>query len=173
MRPVRLVVLASSHKYDIDDFFVGIGDINSSFLPKVDPSSALMGGKPPTSSLPASVSDNDPSIPSSPASSSTAVEETDTDEPSKTRMLEENSAVLEAQVETRQLAKMQEQLQDSATSETKPENGTSNEVADTSKPVRKALLRNDDIELTRVKKASLLAHLLLSVSSWSPSLAPR
>ncbi|KAI0319033.1 hypothetical protein OF83DRAFT_1241216 [Amylostereum chailletii] len=152
------------------DFFVGIGDINSSFLPKVDPSSALMAapspssGPSPTTTAPSS-STRTPtpptSAPDSPASSETAVDA----ELSPTQMLEENSAALEAQVEERPLAKMQEQLQDdaaaaaaaavpptSASEPRKDEDGENAEKPDSLKPARKALLRNDDTELVRVKR---------------------
>ncbi|KAK0466334.1 uncharacterized protein EV420DRAFT_1511138 [Desarmillaria tabescens] len=95
------------------DFFVGIGDINSAFLPKV-PSSAL-------------------------ASSSTQA------------LITQNSIALEAQVEGRPLAKMQEQLADSDDTAKEKEVSPTHDHKQTSHH-KKALLKSQDNELERVLK---------------------
>ena len=81
-------------------------------------------------------------------------------------MIARNSLALEAQVEERPLAKLQEELQEAAngelTSETPANHSASSETENTSKPPeapdekhhRKALLKNDDTELQRVKRVS-------------------
>ena len=81
-------------------------------------------------------------------------------------MIARNSLVLEAQVEERPLAKLQEELQEAAdgelASETPASHSAPGESEDTSKPPeapgekhhRKALLRNDDTELQRVQRVS-------------------
>ncbi|KAF5375137.1 hypothetical protein D9758_000554 [Tetrapyrgos nigripes] len=145
------------------DFFVGIGDINSSFLPKVEP---LTASVPPSST---------------PSSKSTAEAPPDIQTPEGVErtqleakaMLTENSMVLEAQVESRPLAKKQEELQDSssansttaeppaapAASAAAESSETEEKPKDEDKPTtpmtktpRKALLKNDDLELERVFK---------------------
>ena len=143
-----------------DDFFVGIGDINSAFLPKIDPFSAVV----PSDRTP-------PPAPSSPtlsdASSDTLVSSSSQDDPgvstleaeekaealNKT-MITQNSLALEAQVEQRPLARKQEELQESASDEPAPEQPSAPAAARTEKEAppkekhaRKALLRNDDVEL--------------------------
>jgi RNA polymerase II subunit A-like phosphatase len=153
-----------------DDFFVGIGDINSTFLPKVEP---LLT----TPTLP-------PSLQPSPEESSTrptsletqsSPEETQKAELVKDAMLTQNELALEAQLEERPLAKKQEELLVTPTGD---QNGQQQEVggeeedkkppdpsppslletqsgAVDSKPAkvpRKALLKNDDVELQRVTK---------------------
>ncbi|KAJ6623178.1 hypothetical protein B0H10DRAFT_2011552 [Mycena sp. CBHHK59/15] len=160
------------------DFFVGIGDINSAFLPKIEPLAPTVpppaplpsGSKestltaassdPPPSSDPAQVT---PSLPQpvSPLEAARA-------ELTEKAMLTQNSIALEAQVEERPLAKKQEELQvasdeasaapgaagsagesEAAASETeKP--GSKTPAPE--KPHRKALLKNDDNELQRLGK---------------------
>ncbi|KAI0026888.1 hypothetical protein K488DRAFT_64041 [Vararia minispora EC-137] len=140
------------------DFFVGIGDINSAFLPKIDPSSAIMSSATPPPTTP---EDEPPSASSSPAST------TDPHSPASTTILsvtdesvlvKQNEAALEAQVEERPLAKLQEELTESMPAE-QPASVESNEASAAPrmkspqpKPARKALLKNDDTELQRVKK---------------------
>jgi len=111
----------------VDDFFVGIGDINSTFLPKVDPltpsvppQSSPPPTNPPPPSLPALSPDSlTPTPPTSEISSETAIHEaspalveSDDEELEKSTMLTRNSIALEAQVEQRPLAKKQEELEE-------------------------------------------------------------
>jgi RNA polymerase II subunit A-like phosphatase len=81
-------------------------------------------------------------------------------------MIARNSLALEAQVEERPLAKLQEELQEAAdgqlASESLGSNTSGQSEKNTSKPSeapgehhhRKALLKNDDIELQRIKRVS-------------------
>ena len=160
----------------IDDFFVGIGDINSAFLPKIQPLAPVIpppmtadpDGPEPTVAEPDAEDDDDSDLeddlldseaPSSPAG------ENDLAELEKDEMLTRNTLALEAQFEERPLAKEQEKLQktaEEATDKTEqnpsaaepPQNGDAPSDAEQKKekPVRKALLKNDDTELERVKK---------------------
>ncbi|ESK92148.1 rna polymerase ii ctd phosphatase [Moniliophthora roreri MCA 2997] len=150
------------------DFFVGIGDINSAFLPKLEPLTAAT---------------SPPSTPSSTSTTSTKVggltpepvgePPDESPQTSKEAMITRNSLALEAQVEERPLAKRQEALQDpSKGSQPKPNdqavadpssttssgaegNKEQVESAAEAKPEkipRKALLKNDDTELDRINK---------------------
>lgn len=138
------------------DFFVGIGDINSAFLPKVEllapavPSPSL--AKPP--SPPVSDTEASSLEPSTP-------EEREKAEMESKAMLTQNSMALEAQVEERPLAKKQEALLESdGTGSTTPPGDPSPkhpksdmkaaESPKVEKVQRKALLKNDDVELQRV-----------------------
>ncbi|KAG7452156.1 uncharacterized protein BT62DRAFT_926376 [Guyanagaster necrorhizus] len=95
------------------DFFVGIGDINSAFLPKVTTSNLM---------------------------------------PSSTQaLITQNSIALEAQVEERPLARMQEQLTDSDDSAKDKEVSPKPDHEHTSHR-KKALLKSQDNELERVAK---------------------
>jgi RNA polymerase II subunit A C-terminal domain phosphatase len=159
-----------------DDFFVGIGDINSTFLPKLDPSTStvpqtspatpgqqpqtVLGSTLPTSSPSPSSDDSQ----SSTISTSSADEEVDTEILQK-EMIARNSLALEAQVEERPLAKLQEELQEAANDQLEsesPASSVSGQSENTSKPSetpgekhhRKALLKNDDVELRRIKRVS-------------------
>ncbi|KAJ7492115.1 hypothetical protein FB451DRAFT_1077957 [Mycena latifolia] len=151
------------------DFFVGIGDINSAFLPKIEPltpatppapavpkasAAADLPADSPPSADPAQVN---PSLPA-PVSPTEAAQA----ELTEKAMLTQNSIALEAQVEERPLAKKQEELQvasaespavggsQTATNETQVPNSTS---LAPEKPQRKAaLLKNDDNELQRLGK---------------------
>jgi RNA polymerase II subunit A-like phosphatase len=81
-------------------------------------------------------------------------------------MIARNSLALEAQVEERPLAKLQEELQEAADGQLASESlgsSTSGQSENTSKLSeapgekhhhRKALLKNDDIELQRIKRVS-------------------
>jgi RNA polymerase II subunit A C-terminal domain phosphatase len=81
-------------------------------------------------------------------------------------MIARNSLALEAQVEERPLAKLQEELQEAANDQLeseRPASSTSSQSENTSKPSetpgekphhRKALLKNDDVELQRIKRVS-------------------
>ena len=140
-------------------------------MPKIDPFSAVV----PSDRTP-------PPAPSSPtlsdASSDTLVSSSSQDDPgvstleaeekaealNKT-MITQNSLALEAQVEQRPLARKQEELQESASDEPAPEQPSAPAAARTEKEAppkekhaRKALLRNDDVELQRVAKVRLAAH---------------
>ncbi|KAK7465542.1 CTD phosphatase Fcp1 [Stygiomarasmius scandens] len=141
------------------DFFVGIGDINSTFLPKIEP---LTASTPPPSTPTTSSSDSSSSL----AVPSGDVERTQLEANAK---LTENSLALEAQVEARPLAKKQEELQGAPAAENSsnpdetpvkqddqlPAATKEKEEAKSTTPTktpRKALLRNDDAELDRVYK---------------------
>jgi RNA polymerase II subunit A-like phosphatase len=85
-----------------------------------------------------------------------------------TAMLTQNNLVLEAQLEERPLAKKQEELQDtsieSGQKSTAPEGSGSSDDGESThtdtiksdKTVRKALLKNDDVELERVSRVSCI-----------------
>lgn len=171
------------HPVLVDDFFVGIGDINSAFLPKVNP---LTPSVPPPSDPTASPPPSLPLTPLPPTppsvsgvSSETVIQESSptlvesNDEELETRtMLKRNSIALEAQVEERPLAKKQEELDEQEQNEEtqnqpcdvlKPD-GKESEAAEVKTDVApqpaphkhpvKPLLRNDDYELLRVKSVS-------------------
>ncbi|KAI6136444.1 hypothetical protein F5141DRAFT_1185414 [Pisolithus sp. B1] len=134
------------------DFFVGIGDINSAFLPKVDP----LGSACKTATTPALGESVVPTVSPSPLSQPEEIEQAERE---CKAMLTRNSLALEAQVEERPLAKKQEELQTASnqTGETDSEKTPSESLSpppshDHSKSIspRKALLKNDDIELKRV-----------------------
>lgn len=161
----------------LDDFFVGIGDINSAFLPKVDPSTASLGvpttvesNAPPSDEVPserAALPSPDASptstlSPLSDISDETAVDSPDEGQSVKTEMISQNALALEAQVEERPLAKKQEQLEsddDASEDATAALDKTSADPThsdtpsdDHAKPKhhKRALLKNDDEELTRL-----------------------
>ena len=82
-------------------------------------------------------------------------------------MIARNSLALEAQVEERPLAKLQEELQEAADDQLEsesPASSASSQSENTLKPPetpgekhhhhRKALLKNDDVELQRIKRVS-------------------
>ncbi len=183
----------TAHEYDgtlsdtssEDDFFVGIGDINSAFLPKLQPlvpvippppapTTADPSGPEPTGLLPDADDDDDDE--DSDLEEEDLLESTD-NSPSNTQedevaslqqdeMLNQNTLALEAQFEERPLAKKQEELQHETADEAAkdgeepspetaaPQNGDAAHAPEhrKEKPVRKALLKNDDSELVRVKK---------------------
>ncbi|THV06613.1 hypothetical protein K435DRAFT_815972 [Dendrothele bispora CBS 962.96] len=145
------------------DFFVGIGDINSTFLPKIEPLTAST----PSPSTP-TVSSSD-SLPLATPETTTPEDVERTAFEAKAK-LTENSLALEAQVEARPLAKKQEELQsdpvtdsltksdeivtENVTEQPSTETKEKEEVQSTipTKTPRKALLKNDDTELVRVYK---------------------
>lgn len=170
----------------VDDFFVGIGDINSAFLPKITPFAPSIPSQPPSpsfdpvtppphSSSPTSTSPTPSTV--SELSSETAIHETsptlvgsDDEELENRTMLTRNSIALEAQLEERPLAKKQEELEEQEQKEEaqdQSDGGVSEpsekgaELAEVKtdvtrqpplhKHAAKALLRNDDYELFRVK----------------------
>lgn len=168
--------------YTQDDFFVGIGDINSAFLPKLQPLSPVIPPPPPpTTADPAGPeptatpldaeddddeSDLDDDLLESAETSPANTQEDEVASLEKDEMLNQNTLALEAQFEERPLAKKQEELQHESTEQTAsvgeepspetvaPQNGDASPSPEhkKEKPVRKALLKNDDSELERVKK---------------------
>ena len=102
-------------------------------------------------------------MPDDSQSSAVAADEATVKEIEQKEMIVRNSLALEAQVEERPLAKLQEELQEAANgqlaSETPTSHSTSGESEIASKPYEvtgekhhhKALLKNDDAELQRVK----------------------
>jgi RNA polymerase II subunit A-like phosphatase len=172
---VVILNLRSILIFVIDDFFVGIGDINSSFLPKVDPITAgppLPNSGTPSPSSRSPLTSAQSTSPITTLSSNTALpptsqaereEERERDAQETKQMVAANSLALEAQLEERPLAKKQEALLDDAAgkegakvSEGSEENGKGKEGRD-EKPgqVKKALLKNDDAELQRVSRVRL------------------
>ncbi|KAF8665249.1 hypothetical protein AX16_000271 [Volvariella volvacea WC 439] len=157
------------------EFFVGIGDINSSFLPKVDPITGPIHSQPPAEakdppdlngSAPASGSDSpSPTLVGSPTPSQ-PLDSSETEEDALEAKVTENVLALEAQLEERPLAKMQEALEaeeanaennegstvPGAASATSPKFELSGSSPAPAKSVRKPLLKNDDYELERVGK---------------------
>lgn len=173
----------------VDDFFVGIGDINSAFLPKLVPLTPAAPPPPVTAvetspEIEAAVADpdaededeDDEDLESDMVESSDSqvppVDEDTLTDVQKNEILTRNTEALEAQVEERPLAKAQEELQETETAEedaaaaaaaaqpaaeaVAATNGGVAPPAAEHKPkerhVRKALLKNDDAELTRVKQ---------------------
>jgi len=160
-----------SDRWHSVDFFVGIGDINSSFLPKIQPLAPSI--QPPTresldiGQITFSLSLLEAAITSAPLTP----EEKEKASQEATAMIRENSLVLEAQVEDRPLEKMQQKLEDASSSSasstptstdtppTTPSNsGKTEEQPQVSsqptpeKPAPRALLKNDDVELQRIRK---------------------
>ncbi|KAF9011114.1 hypothetical protein BDQ17DRAFT_1420544 [Cyathus striatus] len=153
------------------DFFVGIGDINSSFLPKIEPLTLSSPPKPPNTAPANGNPDqpvteiNDVPVPDASLNLST---EAELAQQEANAMLTRNNAALDAQVEQRPLAKKQEELLEASegeSSERQPTpaadpmdqgSGGKEETPSPSprpeKPHRKALLKNDDHELDRVGK---------------------
>ncbi|RPD82230.1 hypothetical protein L226DRAFT_556142 [Lentinus tigrinus ALCF2SS1-7] len=174
------------------DFFVGIGDINSTFLPKLQPLAPVISPPPPPTTADPSGPEPTVSPPDADADADDDEDESDLEDdlvessdnsPSNTQeddvaslekdeMLNQNTLALEAQFEDRPLARKQEELQhesaeqaasenEEASSETvAPQNGDSSPAPEHKKEkhVRKALLKNDDSELERVKKILNLVH---------------
>ncbi|KAJ7103031.1 hypothetical protein B0H15DRAFT_810663 [Mycena belliarum] len=151
------------------DFFVGIGDINSAFLPKIEPLTPVV---PPAAAVPQASPVTDPAMDSPPSADPAQVNpslpapasplEAAKTELTEKAMLTQNTIALEAQVEERPLAKKQEELQvasadpptaigsQAASKDTKIAEST---VPAPEKPPRKAaLLKNDDHELQRLGK---------------------
>ncbi|KAG6854140.1 hypothetical protein C0991_010051 [Blastosporella zonata] len=108
------------------DFFVGIGDINSTFLPKLEPIAPVIPSVPPPAST-VKTSDppsadvpilESPDVPIDPADVPTPLvvpepappPDNDTGDLIKTAMVTRNTLALEAQLEERPLAKKQEAL---------------------------------------------------------------
>ncbi|TFK26667.1 hypothetical protein FA15DRAFT_263986 [Coprinopsis marcescibilis] len=132
------------------DFFVGIGDINSTFLPKVD--SASLIATPIKPLKPQAVpSEANGTVASKAASDKESKDDTDS-------LVTINNAALDAQLEERPLAKKEKELQEHEAAAEQPSPTPSRDSA-TPSPTpethsehhhRKALLKNDDTELDRV-----------------------
>ncbi|OSC96217.1 HAD-like protein [Trametes coccinea BRFM310] len=186
------------------DFFVGIGDINSAFLPKLEPLAPVVSPPPPILADPAAADavtseagevapegegegdeeddddDDDDEELEDLIPSSDALAQSEEDERlaelKKNEILSRNTEALEAQVEERPLAKKQEELQETAAGEAEaasagqpaasavPVANGNGEVSAAQqphkreRPVRKALLKNDDTELMRVRKILETVH---------------
>jgi RNA polymerase II subunit A C-terminal domain phosphatase len=141
-------------------------------------SSAAPGRQPQTvPGITLSTSTPDPSADDSQSSAigaSPADEEVDTEILQK-EMIARNSLALEAQVEERPLAKLQEELQEAADGQLESESPASSSPSqseNTSKPSetpaekhhhRKALLKNDDVELRRIKQVSRVSLELVKI----------
>ena len=105
------------------EFFVGIGDINSSFLPKQVPIAALPPDANRPASPPSDIASPGPTPPLSPFSSASTNSDTSEEELAeieKTEILARNADVLDAQLEERPLAKMQEELQEAEDAKEEP-----------------------------------------------------
>lgn len=171
-----------------DDFFVGIGDINSAFLPKLQPltpagspgPSVVAPGTPSTAgSTPASTTVAPSEAPSSettvtsesPGPPASADFSSDEQEEIRDQEILANTLALEAQVEERPLAKKQEQLLETSEGDktTAPSDVASSPSAGAQEPkekhIRKALLKNDDRELSRVQRVACLLSLLFTAVS--------
>ena len=157
-----LMIWTRDPDFQLDDFFVGIGDINSTFLPKLDP---ITSGTPlPTGSLASSSkspssSTLSASLPETPIEPSTPERAYKQGTQEAKQMVAAKSLTLEVQLEERPLAKQQEALLDEG-SETSSSDNKKIAGADTAniqdkpgqgeKHTPKALLKNDDVELQRV-----------------------
>ncbi|KIL55051.1 hypothetical protein M378DRAFT_658431 [Amanita muscaria Koide BX008] len=132
------------------DFFIGIGDINSSFLPKIEPL---------TAGSPAQTTPSNPSsAPTTPEPNATQTPEgAEEAEAATNAMLRENTMVLELQLEQRPLAKKQTELEQITSTDQSQQQDQSEQrdVKAVHEGVpdqehgheRKALLKNDDREL--------------------------
>ncbi|PIL27260.1 hypothetical protein GSI_10405 [Ganoderma sinense ZZ0214-1] len=127
----NLVKVVPSSRIE-DDFFVGIGDINSAFLPKLEPlapvvpppppptTAAAVDGADPALAVPEAEDEDDEDVDEDVVESSDALSspaEEGLSEAEKNEMLSQNTLALEAQVEERPLAKKQEELQETAKEE--------------------------------------------------------
>ncbi|KAG6811157.1 hypothetical protein H0H92_008743 [Tricholoma furcatifolium] len=169
------------------DFFVGIGDINSTFLPKLEPLAPVIPSTPsdspaekeppPSNNDAPDVENSSTSLDSSPPATPLVVPEpapppeTEEEDFEKSAMVTRNTLALEAQVEERPLAKKQEALSEGDPPHEhhhhhhhhtgdKPatEAPAQEQRSTTPKPERKALLKNDDRELDRVSKILCEVH---------------
>ncbi|KAH9178811.1 hypothetical protein EDB89DRAFT_2111688 [Lactarius sanguifluus] len=149
------------------DFFVGIGDINSAFLPKLDTSTTSISPMPPP---PAGRKPQTIARPTTPSPAPDSASSASQSKILQKEMMARNSLALEAQVEERPLAKLQEELQEVANGQHESEGpateSASGKSESTSRPPespgerhhRKALLKNDDTELQRVKRLLDTVH---------------
>jgi RNA polymerase II subunit A-like phosphatase len=140
--------------------------------------SAAPGRQPQT--VPGATLSTSTPIPSVDDSQSGAIGASSADEEAEAEILQKemiarNSLALEAQVEERPLAKLQEELQEAANGQLEsdsPASNTSSQNENASKPPetagekhhhRKALLKNDDVELRRIKRVSRLSLELVKI----------
>lgn len=148
------------------DFFVGIGDINSAFLPKLEPLTSASTPLP-TSKPSETANGGTPSPVIHPehtgAVDATVVASTAPEESAKTAttkvLMTRNNAALEAQLEERPLAKKQEALREHELHPDGP--GVSVKKTPSPEPEKvpkKPLLKNDDVELERVGKLLRYVH---------------
>ena len=141
---------------------MGIGDINSSFLPKIESLTPAIPAQPPPgkdSEINNEDSSRNPAIHANSAIIDTSTDilpttsEAEIAEQENKAMLTRNNAALDAQLEERPLAKKQEELQDHDNAQ---QASTSASVKEPSpKPgnlPKKPLLKNDDHELERLGK---------------------
>lgn len=176
-------MVVGSYKKSADDFFVGIGDINATFLPKLpDPVGNAAGTSGPnarSSDLLPSPSNGSPdsAVPALAASPHTASPAPSTTEIDMTKgeveaaiIAEAQSKAVTSQLEERPLAKMQKELDQEEEKEevekegsVQPTNGHLNGAREKNgrEPHHhhhkgKALLSNDDWELERVWNVSML-----------------
>ncbi|KAF9270753.1 hypothetical protein L218DRAFT_976431 [Marasmius fiardii PR-910] len=138
------------------EFFIGIGDINSAFLPKLEP---LTAATPATNTREfQKFIYGDGPLMCSPSASPKAPEQSDVLAPdpltspetednqknSKEFMMTENSLALEAQVEERPLAKRQEELQEAPAAEHKAPSQTPTPTSDVETPPSNETNENTD-----------------------------
>jgi len=153
------------HSAIVDDFFVGIGDINSSFLPKIEPLTTAAPVIPPKFAAPNGIA-NSPKTPKAGVDTSPVLpleeDETNVAEIQATKLLSQSNAILDAQLEERPLAKKQEELQEHDVEEQKQKAQVSppvtppvKDLSTAQKPPKKALLKNDDYELIRIGNVSM------------------
>ena len=188
---LSLIAVLYTDNFIVDDFFVGIGDINSAFLPKLEPIAPVLPQEVPqllkpeptttetaedndgdlsTQLTDATDTDTTLSLPGSSLSLDGALsfEDSERSEMEKKEILTRNHMALDQQVEERPLAKKQEELQVASSASASPSSngnatpgkGDVNSVAPPKPAVRKALLKNDDIELTRVQNVCCPCFLL-------------
>jgi RNA polymerase II subunit A C-terminal domain phosphatase len=149
----------------IDDFFVGIGDINSSFLPKIESAIPAQPSPGKDSEINHEDSSRNPAIHANSAIIDTPTDilpttsEAEIAEQENKAMLTRNNAALDAQLEERPLAKKQEELQDH-------DNASTSACVKEPSPKpgnlpKKPLLKNDDHELERLGKVGY-SHGILS-----------
>lgn len=172
------------------DFFVGIGDINATFLPSLPPtptsatpseisSSTSVGASSsePSSSAPtsgagstegpaaAAASGGDSSSPAAPEAQ--ARKEREEDDAAKNVAAESQKSAVNEQLDMRPLAKMQEALDDQTAAQQHASEGVqaveeNTSASTTSGPETAAVLREDDMELQRLRSVRTLSPPLLS-----------
>ncbi|KAF7308870.1 RNA polymerase II subunit A C-terminal domain phosphatase [Mycena kentingensis (nom. inval.)] len=125
------------------DFFIGIGDINGTFLPKNTMLGPTTEKDPPPPIATAKLAPGGDPTPVAEATAASAARAEQTEK----ALIKQNTIALEAQVEERPLAKKQEELQEEVKA------AETEDVAMPEKsPPPQALLKNDDNELDRIRK---------------------
>ncbi|KAJ7054040.1 hypothetical protein C8F01DRAFT_1165661 [Mycena amicta] len=133
------------------DFFIGIGDINGTFLPKnnmLGPAVAPPEKEAAPPSPPTLAPGGDPTPPPDTEAAAVAAARADLAEKA---LIKQNTIALEAQVEERPLAKKQEELQEEVKAADSQHAETS-AVEPERHPLKAALLKNDDNELERIRR---------------------